>query len=133
VFDISPTFPSPLFYNVQEVTLADWKSYDGNDNPTDDQVFFQQITDSYGIEDIGQQYFQNGANGLTPVWDFRQEHRPDAIASAEVVQYIPSPELGSVQWQHLTVTSGSLAQDILLLYTDGGEPPSQVIIPRSVV
>jgi hypothetical protein len=131
VFDLSPTFPSPLFYNIQNVTLADWLSYDSND----DQIFFQQITDSYGIEDIGQQYFQNGANGLIPVCDFRKEHRSDAIALAVVlvVGNLPSPYSGSVDWQHLYVTSGSLAQEILLLYTDGGEPPSQVRIPRSVM
>jgi hypothetical protein len=135
VFDISPIFPSPWFYDVQRVTLAEWKSYDGNDNPTDDQVFFKLVTDAYGIEDIGQQYFQNGANGLVPVWDFTQVYGPnaDAIALGVVVGSLLSPDSGSVDWQHLYVTSGSLAQEILLVYTDGGEPPSQVRIPRSVM
>ena len=128
VFDISPTYPSPLFYDIQNVTFADWLSYDGND----DRVFFQQITDCYGIEDIGQQYFQNGENGLIPVWNFTQLNRPDAFATGVVVGSLPSPYSGSIDWQHLYVTSGSLAQEILLLYTDGGEPPSQVRIHRSV-
>ena len=129
VFDMSPTFPSPLFYNIQNVTLADWLNYDG----TDDQVFFQQITDSYGIEDIGKQYYQNGANGLVQVWDFTQRDRPDAIATAVVVGSLASPYSGSVDWQHLNVTSGGLAQEILLLYTAGGEPHSQVSIPGFVM
>jgi hypothetical protein len=135
VFDISSIFPSPLFDHIEGVTLAKWTSYDGNDNPTDDQVFFKQITDAYGIQDIGQQYFQNGADGLTPVWDFAQVYGPNAIAYAEVDKSVASPAWSpdsGVDWQHLDVTSGSLAQEILLVYTDGGEPPSQVRIPRSI-
>jgi hypothetical protein len=131
VFDISPTFPSPLFYNIENVTLADWLSHDDS-NLDDWQEFVQQITDTYGIEHIGQHYFQKGANGLTPVWDFIA-YGPNAIASAKVVGDLPSPEPGSVDWQHLTVTSGVLAHDILNIYTNGGEPPSQVRIPRSVM
>jgi hypothetical protein len=143
VFDISSLFPSvlTLFSDIQGGALATWTSYDGNDNPTDDQVFFKQVTKAYGIQDIGQQYFRNGADGLTPVWDFTQVYGPNAIAYAELVGSVsssltPSPELdspsGSVDWQYLDVTSGSLAQEILLVYTDGGEPPSQVRIPRSI-
>jgi len=125
VFDISPTFPSSVFYDVQNLAFADWLSYDG-DNPYDPN-FIQQIADSYGIEPIGQHYFQNGANGLTPIWDFRQVYGSNAIALAKEAGDLPSPEPGSVDWLHLTVSSGGLAQDILRLYTNGGEPPSQCL------
>ena len=138
MYDIGPIYPrpgsTPLFYNVQNLVFADWLTYDGYN-------FTEQITESYseyyGIELVGQHYFQNSTtgNGLTPVWDLTQTYGPNAIALAEVVGDLPSPDSdpGSVDWQHLTVTSGSLAQEILLLYTDGGEPPSQVKIRRSVM
>jgi hypothetical protein len=124
LFDISTIYPSPLFYNVTNLAYEDWVNYDGSN-------FGQHITDYYGAKPIGLHYYQTGTNGLTPVWDFSLAYGPTAVASAKVVGDIPSPDSdpGSVDWLHLTVTSGSLAQDILLLYTDGGEPPEQVRIP----
>ena len=133
LFDISTIYPSPLFYNVTNLAFEDWVNYDSDD--PNDPNFSHHITDFYGAEPIGQNYFQTGTDGLTPVWDFSQSYGATAVALAKVVGDLPSPDSdpGSVDWQHLTVTSGSLAQDILLLYTDGGEPPSQVKILRSVM
>jgi hypothetical protein len=131
VFDISPTYPSSEFYNVQNLAFEDWQAYVG-DNPYDPN-FIQQISDAYYIDVVGQHYFQNGVDGLTPVWDFRQVYGPNAIALGKVVGDLPSTDAGSVDWLHLTVSSGDLAQDILRVYTVGGDPPSQVSIPRSVM
>jgi len=54
------------------------------------------------------------------IWDFRQVYGPNAIALAEVVGDLPSSEPGSVDWLHLTVTSGGLAQDILRIDYEWG-------------
>jgi len=122
VFDISPLYPSPLFYNVQNLAYADWLSYEGFN-------FAQHITDTYGAELVGRHFFEYDANGLTPVWNFTEVYGPSAVALGVVVGDLPSPDSdpGSVDWQHLYVTSGSLAQEILLIYTNGGEPPSQCL------
>ena len=137
VFDISPTFPSPLFYNIENVTLADWLSFDDNEMTDQNfQTFLQQITDSYGIANIGQHYLQYAADSpdIISVFDFTQTYGPNAIVLAEEVNELPSPEPGSVNWKSMIATSGGLAQVILDIYTNGGEPPSsQVRIPRYVM
>jgi hypothetical protein len=127
VFDISHIYPSPVFYGISNLAYEDWVNYDG-DNPYDTN-FVQQITDTYGAKPIGQHYYKTGdTNGFTLVWDFSVLYGTTAVADAEVVGDLPSPDSdpGSVDWLQLTVTSGSLAQDVLLIYTDGGEPPEQV-------
>ena len=131
LYDISPIYTpsSPLFYNVQNIAFANWLNYH---DP-------RQIAFDYGIEIVGQYYFQNSTNGLTPVWNLTQTYGPNAIAFAMVVGDFSSPDSplpdsdGNVDWLYLTVTSGDFAQDILRVYTNGGETPNQVIVFLSVI
>jgi hypothetical protein len=131
LFDISPIYSRapPLFYNVQDLAFENWV----NNNSYD------FINDYYGAKPIGQHYFQSGkqtgTDGVAPVWDFTEAYGPTAMAYAEVVGDLPSPDSdpGSVDWQQLTVTAGVLAQDILRVYTNGGEPPNQVSVFLSVM
>ena len=125
VFDISSAFPSPLFYHVENLALADWL------DDMSDETFPE-----YGIEQIGQYYRQYDASGvdIQDVFDFTQTYGPNAIVMAFSVNELPSPDPGNSNWMSMVATSGDLAQVILDVSTNGGEPPSSPVkIPRYVM
>ena len=132
LYDISPLYTrsSPSFYNVQNLAFVDWLG-----GHAIDRQITQQIADSFGIEIVGVLNSQSTAGSLAPVWDLTQTYGSNAIAFGKVVGDLPSPywDPGNVDWLHLTVTSGGLAQDILRVYTNGGEPLSHVSVFLSVM
>lgn len=131
MFDISPLFPSPEYYSVQDDLFFGWVGYDGDD-PNDPNLTLQ-ITDNFGISHLGQHYFiDNGSGGIAPVWDFRDTLGSDAVVVAALVADLPEPS-PNVDWLSLDNVSGGLADDILRIYTVGGDPPPIVSILRSVL
>jgi hypothetical protein len=129
VFDITPLFPSPEYYAIQDDLFFGWAGYEGDD-PNDPNLTLQ-ISDDFGIPHIGLHYFiGDDKGGIAPVWDFRDTLGPNAVIVAAVTADLPEP-FPDVDWLSLDNVSGDLADFVLRLYAVGGDPPPIVSILRS--
>jgi hypothetical protein len=130
VFDISSLFPSAEFNSIQNDLFSDWVGFEGND-PNDPNL--TQITNNFNISHIGTHYFIGNGNGsIQPVWDLRDTQGSQAVVVAAVIEDLPQTP-PNVDWLHLDKVSGDLADDILRIFTVGGDPPPTVSILRSVL
>lgn len=79
-----------------------------------------------------QHYFiDDGAGGISPVWDFRAspefEGVDDAVIVAKVLANTPDANPAeNVSWLHLGKVSGDIADEVYRIFTAGGVPPTSV-------
>lgn len=81
---------------------------------------------------LDQHYFNDdGAGGITPVWDSRATPRfqgvDNAVFLGKVVAKTSDPNpTQNVDWLHLVKVSGDIADEVYRILTVGGVPPTSV-------
>ena len=89
------------------------------------------LKQNWNLDALGDYYFVNQNNGLTPVFDFRSTGQttgnPNAIFFGAKNEDAPSPDgSANIDWLELEHVSGELANAVYRVFTVLGQPPSRV-------
>jgi len=134
VFDISclASSNSSLLSTIHDDLFSFWYSSETG-NVTVQQLIETLPNTVVSNAILGQHYFiDNGAGGISPVWDSRAipqfQGVADAVFVGNVVANTPDANpTENVSWLHLVEVSGNLADEVYRAFTAGGIPPSTCV------
>ncbi|KAJ3981916.1 putative malate dehydrogenase [Lentinula detonsa] len=130
LFDVSCLVGQSSFNTLQTTAFAVWNSSTSTSvSSTSDVLSSAGVLSSPII--LGQHYFITNpvtGSGLSPKWDFTSNAlagNADAFVVATKVDDVAAPTgSADVDWLYLTNLTGTLANEVYRIDTQGGQPPA---------
>ncbi|KAJ3982904.1 hypothetical protein F5890DRAFT_285570 [Lentinula detonsa] len=130
LFDVSCLVGQSSFATLQSTAFAAWNSSTSTSVSSTSDVLSSAGVLSSPIT-LGQHYFITNpvtGSGLSPKWDFTSNAlagNADAFVVATKVDDVAAPTgSADVDWLYLTNLTGTLANEVYRIDTQGGQPPA---------